>query len=247
MKLKQVWNYHLYDLKSAVFIFYGVVGVLALFSTFSFTLNNGTVSMGGMEFGTVIFLFIAGLNSFRGSFHFLLANGIPRKTQFFGFLLSVPVLAGLLVIIDTLLALLISQFISYESLYMQLYSRRYSFPLEAAMGSFLLEKMLWSFFVYLTAMMLGFLITVLYYRMNKLTKVLVSVSVPLFFVIALPFLDTIYFNGNISYWFFQGLVRLAFGFAHGANPYIAMFSNLVLFSILSLLSWVLMRRAVIKG
>lgn len=244
MKIKQVCNYQLYDAHKAVLVFYGVVCSIVIFSSILFAIDANSGSTGGMETATIVFLFIAGLNSFKGPFRFLLANGVSRKSQFWGFVASVPVMAGAMAVIDALLNLLFSLFIDYESLFYQLYSRRYNLPMGGTWVVFVLEKLLWSLFAYSAVMMLGFLITLLYYRMSKLPKILVSVFVPVTLVVILPYIDFRFTSGKIFKMIFDFIVA-AFGLAGTVNPYIPMFTCTASFAIMALLSWLLMRRAVV--
>ncbi len=242
MKLKQVFNYQLYDARTAVTIFYGVILSINIFFTSVLTVHGGEVEFGGMESSTVVFLFIAGLNSFKGPFRFFLANGVSRKTQFWGFILSVPALAGIMALADSLIALLLSRVASYESMYAQLYGSWYA----AGPGAlFWLEKLVWSVLLSSAAMMVGFCITLLYYRMSKLAVVMVSVFVPVFFVVVLPYIDYRLAGGRISSAIFSFLQRVT-GFASTPNPYIFMLFCVVASALAGLGSWMLMRRAVIK-
>ena len=243
MKLKQICYYHLYEFCKAVLIFYGVVCALVVFPALFFTTNLESTRFGGMEPSAIIFLFIAGLNSFKGQFRFMMANCVSRKSQFWGFLVSVPITAGAMAVVDTLLAQAFSLFVNYDSFFYLLYSERYSQPM---VGVFQIERLLWSLCLYSAVMMLGYLITVLYYRMNRMQKILVSVLVPVTLIAILPYIDVRYTDGKI-FRFIANTFVAALGLAPGVvNPYIPMVVSMLGSIALASLSWLLMRRAVVK-
>lgn len=88
---------------------------------------------------------------------------------------------------------LFSTLFSYEGILGLIYGR----AMETGFTGFLLQ-IGWLFCLYLFALLLGYLITTLYYRMDSKRKVLVSVSVPVLLVLVLPLIDTELFQGRIS-------------------------------------------------
>ena len=104
---------------------------------------------------------------------------------------------------------------------------------------------MWRFVCYAAVAMLGYLITVLYYRMNKPAKLAVSIGVPVFFVIVLPAIDFALFSGSI-YHAIGVFVARARGFLNGSNPYIGMLSGTLLFIIFAELSYLTLRKATVK-
>ena len=60
-------------------------------------------TMSGIEFATVIFLFVCGLNSFKSNFYFAKSNGISRRTFIKGLLISSIPLALIMSIIDIII------------------------------------------------------------------------------------------------------------------------------------------------
>jgi len=131
---------------------------------------------------------------------------------------------------------------NYKSVFLQLYGSSY---LHAGGAAVYFDGLLWSITSYLCAAMTGYLITTLYYRMSKAVKITFSIGVPAMFFIVLPYIDGTLANGVI----FQAIGSFfAFvnGFSNGFNPYYAVVSGALCFLLLSGLSYLLVRRAVIK-
>ena len=142
---------------------------------------------------SVIFLFVCGLNAFKEDFCFFLQNGVSRKTQFSATCIAFLPVALLMAVVDSLMTALFSTLFSYEGILGLIYGR----AMETGFTGFLLQ-IGWLFCLYLFALLLGYLITTLYYRMDSKRKVLVSVSVPVLLVLVLPLIDTELFQGRIS-------------------------------------------------
>jgi len=97
------------------------------------------------------------------------------------------------------------------------------------------------FFVYIAITNIGFFITTLYYRMNKVQKITVSIGVPVLLTIILPLADTWLLNGAI-FNSFAGIAKVAF-----INPFMCMLPCFVLFGLISVLNWLLVRKAEVKN
>ena len=95
------------------------------------------------------------------------------------------------------------------------------------------------------AMMFGYFITTLYYRLNKAGKIAVSISVPGILIVGLPIFDAVV-TGGMIYRAFWRFVAFALGLLSGPNPYYAMVSSLLAVALFAAFSWMLVRRAVIK-
>jgi hypothetical protein len=109
----------------------------------------------------------------------------------------------------------------------------------------LLDSFVWMTFLYLALAMLGFLITTIYYRMGKSLKLIVSVGVPVFLFMVLPYIDNVVFNGAI-YEALGRFFRIIWGFANGYNPYVSVLSSFITFAVFGGLSFLTMRRATVK-
>ena len=242
MKLQSITKYQLSESKKSLFIFYGIMFTILLITTSSFNLfGSGTAEVRGTEMASAIFIFVIGLNSFRSNFLFSQANGVSRRTQFKGFLISIFMVAGIMAIIDTIYTNVFSALVPYLSFFSMIYGASYlqgSAPLSILIGG-----LLWSFFLYALFAVFGYFINLVYYRSNLFMKLIVSIVPPVFLFILLPYLAFIYpaiSDGILS------LINLFFGIDKTLNPYRAMLS----FSLFTLLfatgSYLLMRKAPIK-
>lgn len=249
MKFKAAFKYQLSGMKKPLIIYYAIMYCIIIFMIVQrLTMKSADLnwSTSGLESATLIFLFITGLNSFKGTFHLFLANGVSRQTMFKSFVTSIfPIAAGMAVI-DSLNALLMSAFINYRPLFYFMYQSRYGAAAGHGMtAGMYLDGFIWMLFFYAFVTMAGCLITTLYYRMNKPIKLLVSIGVPVFFFIILPYIDAFIFRGAISeataYIFAK-----AGGFLDGNNSYIAVLSCAVSFALFGGLSFLAMRRATVK-
>jgi hypothetical protein len=240
MRLKSVVKYYIFDSKNGILIFYAVIAaVMVLFSFSIVSVNdNNNVLLGGADMASAIFLFVAGLNSFKQNYLFLSTNGITRKAQFQGFLIIALMIAAGMAAIDTIYSNILSQFVNYKSMFSQLYSG-ISDNLNTL--SFILENYVWSITLYLFSMLLGYFITTAYYRMSRALKIIISVSVPVFFSMVFPAIDYAITGGKISRW-----IGDAMSFCIGKNPFIATVSYVAGAALFSGLSYLLVRRAPVR-
>lgn len=243
MRLAPALKFQLSSIKWSVIIFYIVIySLLILMTTSQIIFNDfgGESHIGGMDFASMIFLFVVGLNAFKSTFHMFSANGISRKTLFVSFIATTGILCSGMAIIDSINTLIINQFVEYQPVMMQLFGARYSDMGIATYG----EGFLWMFFMYAVCMMFGFFLTTAYYRMNRPLKLIISIGVPVFMFIILPILDAQLFSGEI----FKA-IGMFIAFCTGrlsGSPYVAMASNAVFYVVLAILGFLLMRRATVK-
>lgn len=193
----------------------------------------------------MITLFVIGLNSFKSLFKFFIGNGVSRKTLFSGLLLGMGITAAAMALIDTLNSLLFSHVMSYHSMFQMLYYDTANKDLPSNLLPMLAQQFLWLLFAYVWVMMIGFFITNLYYRMNKSTKIAVSIGVPVSLFYILPLLDQYFLNGVLSR-AVTNFAGFAWGLSNGYNPAIGMASMFVFAVINAALAWLLVRRANVK-
>jgi hypothetical protein len=251
MRFKSAFKYYLNGIPKSLIIYYGIIYVLLLWLGITFLVAKRASihwSTGGYEMGSIIFIFVVGLNSFKSNFRMLLANGVSRTTMFKSYTTSVLPLAGVMAFIDSLNGVIFSSFTNYQTMYAQMYHLRYA-GLPDTFGTTMqiaAEGFLWMFFTYIMVAMVGYLITTLYYRMNRPLKLTVSIGVPVLLFVVLPYFNTILFHG----WLFRAIssaISAFWGFANkGAIPYVAMLSCAVTFALAGLFSFLAMRRAQIK-
>lgn len=241
MKIKSIVKYYLYEIKYSILVFYITMLLLCIATYVGYKISDGELYSTGIELTTIIFLFVLGLNLFKSQFYFLIQNGVTRKANFIGFLVSTLVVV-LFATIDSFISVIMHNLIGYESFYYILYagsSQGYGLM-------YIIESILFLTAMYGAFFMLGYFITILYYAMNKTMKVIVSVSVPTFFIIGLPLIDY-FFKLNISSKIEFIVLNMLGIYNNSANIINPILSCIVIYTILSLLTYVITRRISVKG
>ena len=250
MNMKASLKYQLIDYKKPVMIFYFVIFcVISLFYVGAVITIKGNSSdytkIGGLEMTTVIFLFVAGLNSFKDTFRMLLQNGVSRKTVFVGNIVTAAIVSFGMAIIDYIILLVGKQIslgndrLFIEGMFEQLY------PARVGVDSMLIESLLLNFFLYTSAIAIGYFITILYYRMSKAAKTIVSIGVPVGVFFLMPIIDSTITNGKIMYTI-REILDFSFGITK-SSPIHAVVTLFLTFILFSALSWLFMRKAVEKN
>lgn len=211
MNSKSVYKYQIKDITKSILVFYVVVAcvfVLIFLSigtklfTISFKMTNSESSefyVSSLEFASVIFLFVCGLNMFRETFRLSMQNGVSRKCIWTGTTLSFLTVSGAMALIDTVVRMVLQNFtasqynIRIQGIYDFLYANC-SINNSVVQNAF--EGFLLNFCLYTAVLALGYFITVGYYRMNKIAKIIVSIGVPGFISFGLPFVVAFF---GISY------------------------------------------------
>lgn len=255
---KATVKYQIIDMEKPVLIFYFVLlcilvfGFVASGAKFAVPDNMVTFTSGsgvsGMELATVIFLFVSGLNSFKEFFRFFMQNSISRKTIFVSRLITILAVCTGMALIDKgilLLGKLIASHstgIFYTGLFDMIYAARAERISTVQMH---IDGFFFNLCMYIAAMTIGYFITIAFYRMNKIAKITVAIGVPMLLLNGLPLLDAALLHGAI----FKALmnaVSFVFGFQNGGNPYFGMVFLVLITAAFLSLSWLMMRRAVVK-
>jgi hypothetical protein len=211
---------------------------------------ESSVDYAGNETAVYIFAFVLGIATFKEPFCLFIQNGVSRKSIFAGQLVTFIVSALIMAILSKALLLLgwilelIEKRYRFTGFFEQLYSARYAGNTNGMQVQ--LEGFLFNFCFFAAFAAAGYFIAALYYRMNKGLKIAVSVGVPVLFAVVLPIIDSLLVKPFIYDSIF-GFISFALGFSNGANPYYAVVSSLLGIALLSGLSWLLMRRSVIKS
>lgn len=260
MKAKACFLYQILDLRWALLVYYLVLFCLTLLANFSVITLTGSSGHGFSEEGehylvsgitaaSAIFIFIVGLNSFTENFRFSLQNGVSRKTLFLTRLATAGATALLMGLVDQIFHSLIavagkmasSTWLSV-SLFQQLYPRASGNPIQ---GFFL--SVVFGFCLLLFMANVGYAIVMLFYRLNKLGKVLVGAGVPALLIFGVPTvkaLDTLYFGERLRA-FGNAVVQPVLDLAFNAVPN-CMISLLALAALFALFDWLLLRKAIVR-
>jgi len=253
MNIKASYRYQLNDHITSICIYY-----LAMLFLFIMIFNNmvrmastntsSSSRLGSMETFAVIFVFILGLCSFKEIFGLMVQNGISRKTLFLGRLLTTFTIAFGMATIDKIILLIFKFLVKrsmgnlyFTSIYEQLYIGN-----KPGMGNLSLHAnaFLFSFFLYLLFLTIGYFTTLLFYRLNKIGKIAVGVGVPVALFIIFPIIDPSFANGNISKAISE-FFDFAFGYS-SRQPINAFITCVLGFTLFSGLSWLLLRRVSLK-
>jgi len=255
MKLNAIYKYQLTDHRNAVLIFCAVIlAVLSLvpmqitFSSDVLTTTYESTQISGIDMAPAVFLFICGLSAFKESFLFALQNGISRKSLFVNRIYVAVTLAVTMALFSLLLLALgkliesPSSGIAYSSLLSMIYQSIGTVPFSGLFEY--LISFLFLTVLFIAAQALGYLITVALYRMDKKQKISYIVGFYIVIFVILPIIN-MFISGQISTILVKFL-DLSMGIS-AQNPFIGMFS-LTLFSIIVTgLTWVLIRKAVVKN
>lgn len=229
----KVTRFQLRDSRNAVAIFYAVIlGLLSLVAMVALRSPGSNSSVGGLGLSSVVFIFILGLNCFTSAFRFMQANGVSRKRFFFATVLALVIIAIFMSVVDIILGLAIGTLVRYSGVVEQLYGI-----------SSLIPELTFNTALAVFAAMAGWMISMIYYRSNKLQKVLVSLS-PLFALTIFIYLNR-YTAGALG----TAIVRFlgtALGFFSGPSPYVAMLSFSIGAAITAGLCFLLIRNAPVK-
>lgn len=244
MKTLKIMRYQLWDAKYGILTFYGIIlaitSLLVLMNLNIMKQGNINVSMGGIDMASIIFIFVTGLVSFKSSFRFMQANSVSRIHFLKGHILSIFPIAGLMALIDIIINRASNLFIQNNSLFLQIYSKvEYGFQPNLNIFS----NFAWSFSVLCFFGIIGFCISLIYYRSSKVLKIVISIM-PFIIISALGYLNGLT-NGTISN-VISNFFNLIWGFKHGYNPYIAVLSMSIGFILFSFLSFLLIKRAPVK-
>lgn len=244
------YRYQMADHKKSILTFYVViVGISLIFglsATFVIAGRDAAAhgSVNGNEMATVIFLFVVGLCTFKETFLISLQNGVSRKSLFTAKLLTMLSVAAIVALIDRIFYLIyaavvsaIDHYVITVTFYETLYPSR-----AAGTGALLLqaESFLFEFLLALAAMAVGYFITIMFYRLNKTGKVIVGAGVPVLFLMVIPWADSQFFHHKIT----LALAHLIRNIV--STPLHVSLFCIASFVIFSALSYLLMRKAVVK-
>lgn len=239
--------YQIWESRVAILIFYIVrTGVITVFFPALLMLlasgETSQISFNGLEFSTLIFLFIAGLNSFSTTFRCFLQNGLSRSRLVLSYAACMVILALAMALLDGLNLLLPAQWVTYESLFGQAYGPQW---MVSAGG--IATSLLWGALLNFRVAMLGYFITALYYRMSRLLKVLVSVGVPVLFVVILPMMEEMFTKGAIVKAIGRYLVFEWYGSMDAGHPWNAIVFSVLYSAVFLGLAWLLIKGAQLKN
>jgi hypothetical protein len=247
MKLKSIVKYNLNSLKNSIAIYYAIFIIVCAFLILISRSSKGA-SSSGLEISSAIFIFIAGLNSFKENFYFMKNNNVSRKRFLYGTALSIIPIALFMSIIDIIINRIYNIFMKCPTIYDMLYTdigsgewyHSINWVQSNGIGT-LFNTFVFQATAYLTFFALGFLITIIYYKCNSFMKIVVSV-VPVALFMLLDVIGTVYPNLSDK---INNFISTIFGW-NTRNSYAAILTFIVLYMILIGVSRLLTRKSIVK-
>ncbi len=253
MNLRPILRYQLREYSKVFPYLYTVIYILVLFSLYlKYFRHTGDSQLSGMEFMTMAACFGVGVALFKSAFRFFSSCGVSRRRLFCGMTAAIAVTAAAVSLLDIVNTAVFSHFVGYQTFYAGLVQNQlkagsadfimgeFHSGLPAYTAGFLLKNWLWCLLTDFALAMLGFLIGVLYYRMNKPVKILVSVGVPAVCFIFLPLFDATVTHGAIGRFVSAAWAQWT---QWGLNPGLDLLTRLLLVAVLASLIWLLLRKA----
>lgn len=244
MKYLNIAKYRLFDMKDSIIIYYIIMLIIQLGKCIIIIRNKDVIILPEIFISTAIFLFVAGLNSFKPQLKFLCQNGFTRQNIHFGFVAVLP-FSILIAVIDYAVysIQLFADFLSSQnSVHITNYNP-FEFHGEFSAAQAVLITLISSALLYAAALSLGYMISALFYRLNKIGKILVAVAVPAAITFTAA-MESIAGLEGIMYYFIKSVF---FG-----SPYDTRYSgHFIIVLILSIIlclsaSRLLIRKAIIK-
>ncbi len=239
MRLSRAFKFQIREIRKPIASFYGILFLLVfLFTVLAYTSTNENIRFAGFELCTAVMLFVTMLSMIRSDFLLFLQHGYSRKTLFLSTMLCLISTSAVVTVIEIILYRVFSQLLPYEGMFLQSYGAAYI--IDAGVKG-ILDEYLWKFFIYILAGTIGIFISLLYYRMNKLQKTIVSVGVPAVITVVFPLLDNYLFSGALTRLVLK-IMSFYSGYSFGREPYINMLCNAMLSALFGGLSYLLLRK-----
>lgn len=221
----------------AIVVLSGIlIGALRIIINFE-EVKTGSISGFGMA--AAIMVFVVGIVTIREDLRLFIQHGIGRRTIFIMESLTILIISFILAIGERLLISAGVAFtrnnpdIQVVDLYQNLFMERTLVQSSLATH---LESIAAFFAVIAGAYFTGMLISLVFYRLNKLWTVIVAVGAPLFLFVGLPILMN-YFALS-----FEAPMNFLL-----SSPWIFIGCTLAGTAVIALLNWLLLRRAPIKA
>lgn len=236
MKIKPIYKYFMTDMRNGLLVYYLVMLAIMLVNTIMLAIwtEDSSVSM-SYEGCSMIASFVWGCIGFKEPFYLFSQNGSSRKSFYIARLLLMLSLGAALTVGDQLCYLIASFVNSLTSSY-----HTFSFfgGFDTIRGPISLAL---SFCMFLACYGLGAFISLVFFRLNTLGKVLVGAGVPILLFVGLPMLDAFAFAGSLLRKLAEVVIAI---FSSAAS--IAIFF-LIIAAVTMALVWLLTRRAIVKA
>ncbi|WKY42865.1 hypothetical protein Q5O14_09250 [Eubacteriaceae bacterium ES2] len=257
MNMNSMLKYQLNDYKKPILYYYMIFIAIFILSTGSanITINGSesSIQFAGIEFASMIFLFVTGLNSFKDNFFLGIQNGVTRIEMFKTHLLKTAIIAAIMSVADQIILVIGGQIANAISALEFSGLMQIGYPeyfLNNGLLSLTLTNLVFKFSLYTAAISIGYFITISFYRMSKKLKTIVSVGIPVTLFMLLPMLDELLYSAGIVNIPISSRIGNSLLTAMGITagiPLIGCIFFLAVTAIMCTLSWLLLRRATIKN
>ncbi|MBZ9686658.1 hypothetical protein G9F72_010000 [Clostridium estertheticum] len=247
MKSYKLVRYNIKSSLKPIIIYYCIIIAVITSAIILTKISGGNGYSSGLEFSSMIFLFVIGLNFFKENFYFAQANNISREDYFKSVAIAILEVTLGMSIFDVIINRVYNLFQMCPTLYDMSYNNFTGAPLNIevwiqsnSIGT-LFGTVTFLFTFYMAAFAIGLLITLIYYKCNKTMKIFVSLS-PLAIV-------AIYGKLAVDYPEFGEKVLIFIDNILGIstkNSYMAVSTFIGLFILSMFFVYILVRKAVVK-
>ncbi len=219
-----------------------VTAAVAVTANISIRINGDiTLMFNAFETAAAIAAFVIGIVSIREDMRLLNQYGIGRRTAFLSEISVAIVIMMIMSVAGILIASLGSSMavdnknVMINTLYSFFYPQRVESLPPAIV---FLETLTWNFMIYLSAFFTGLFISLMFYRLSKIWKVVAAIGLPVLFLVILP---------TVLVKSLPGLVIYIFSIDSFSDPWTGIMIGLGNSIVFGLGSWLLIRRAPIKS
>ena len=246
MKSYKLAKYNIKSSLKSILIFYCIFIVVIIL--ISITAGKSS-HIRGIEFSSVIFLFVLGLNSFKENFYFSQANNIPRIDYFKSIVITIFPIALVMSIIDIILNRIYNIFDVGPTIYDMSYGNFKSAHIYINGNAWiqnnsiriLIGTITFLFTLYIIAFAIGLLITMIFYKCNKTMKRLIFL-IPI--AIQAIFANVVYNSPQVGEKL-TAFIDNILGISE-KNSYICVITFICLFVIIMCFVYMIVRRVVVK-
>lgn len=240
-RTKASYQYQLRESVPSVLWYYGIVVGIILLLVIITSIFGHAGTVGSFQGSTVIFLFVVGLSSFKEFFYMANQNGISRKTFYIAKIGCFATLALLMQAADRLVSTI------FVTVAPSVLHKSEPFLQQIYWGSGLwyeITMFVFAVVINLLILVVGFAITLLFFRLPRFWRALVGAGVPILLLIVLPVVDSIYFNFAIMT-FFKNFFSVALGLLTN-SPWTAILTSVITILLFLILSGLMLRKAEVK-
>lgn len=179
MKYLNMVKYRLFDMKDSLIIYYIIILTIQFGKCIVIIQNKDKLVVPEVFVATAIFLFVAGLNSFKPQLKFFTQNGFSRQNIYWSFTAFLPITI-LIAVVDYAIysiQLFAGVLLTHETV---TYADYCPLKFNGTFGNAqaVLITILTNALIYAAVMSLGYMVSAMFYRLNKIGKILVAVTIP---------------------------------------------------------------------